>query len=112
LYDYIYIPWCHLLFTRSQLRAAVMDAVASRRDEFPGDDPARKADRVMENFDRDLNRLSVRRFFTMVKDHPSLAITYKEFQPPKYSFLRALNRVPLVRELFTGSLICRLQKRG
>jgi SAM-dependent methyltransferase len=112
LYDYIYIPWCHLLFTRRQLRAAVADAVAARPGDFPGEDPARKADKVMESFDRDLNRMSVRRFLKMVKHHPSLATTYKELKSPKYSVLGALNRLPLVRELFTGSLICRLQKRG
>jgi len=112
LYDYIYVPWCHLLFTKRQLLAAVTDIVADRQDEFPGEDPGDKARRVMDSFDRDLNRMSVRRFLKMVKSHPSLAVTYREFKPPKYTFLRALNRVPLLRELFTGALICRLEKRG
>lgn len=112
LYDYIFIPWCHLLFTRGQLLAAITDIVAARQDEFPSDLPDRKAEKVMESFDNDLNRMSVRRFFKMVKDHPSLAMTYKELKPPKYTFLRVFNRVPLVRELFTGAVICRLEKRG
>jgi ubiquinone/menaquinone biosynthesis C-methylase UbiE len=112
LYDYIYIPWCHLIFTKKQLFAGIKEIVAERQNDSPGADPAAKAEKVMESFDKDLNRMSVRRFLNMVKHHPSLRITFRELKPPKYSFLGGLNRLPLVRELFTGALICRLEKLG
>ncbi|MFH1755303.1 MAG: class I SAM-dependent methyltransferase [Candidatus Latescibacterota bacterium] len=112
LYDYIYIPWCHLIFTRRQLLKAITEIFASGEGRAPSTNPVADAEKVMASFDRDLNRMSVRRFFKMVKDHPSLVITYRELKPPKYNFVKALNRLPLIRELFTGSLICRLEKQG
>jgi ubiquinone/menaquinone biosynthesis C-methylase UbiE len=112
LYDYIYIPWCHLIFTKKQLFAGIREVVAARQNERPGEDPTTRAEKIMESFERDLNRMSVRRFFNMVKVHPSMQVTFREFKPPKYSLLRGFNRLPLIRELFTGALICRLEKQG
>ncbi len=112
LYDYIYIPWCHLLFSRRQLRRAIARLAAKRRPGVSPEESDSEADRVMRSFEEDLNRMSVRRFFKMVKRCPLLRLTYKELKPAKYSFLKVFTHIPLVRELVTGSVICRLEKRG
>jgi SAM-dependent methyltransferase len=111
LYDYIYVPWCHLLFSRRQLHRAIERILAGRPGEDGGADAAPKAAQIMTNFDRDLNRMSVRRFMKLAEKSPSLRITRRELQPAKFSFLKVLTGLPGIRELFTGSMVCRLEKQ-
>ncbi|NIM20724.1 MAG: methyltransferase domain-containing protein [Candidatus Latescibacteria bacterium] len=111
LYDYIYIPWCHLLFSRRHLHGAIEHVVTSRHPGMSKQESSREAERIMRSFDRDLNRMSVRRFFRLVKRHPSVRLTYKQFKPAKFGVLKLFTYVPVLRELFTGSVICRLEKR-
>jgi ubiquinone/menaquinone biosynthesis C-methylase UbiE len=35
LYDYIYTPWCHLLFTRGQLQSAIRTILRERTPDAP-----------------------------------------------------------------------------
>ncbi len=111
LYDYIYIPWCHLLFTRRQLHRAVRRILASRNPADSSEAVTGQADEIMNSFDRDLNRMSVRRFLKMTRRFPGLTITFRGLKPAKFPFLKILTGLPLVRELFTGSLVCRLEKQ-
>jgi SAM-dependent methyltransferase len=110
LYDYIYIPWCHLLFSRRRLEGAVRRILDSRHPEGTGGRNGDRADEIMNSFDRDLNRMSIRRFLKMTKKIPTMTITFRQFKPAKFRVLKILTGLPLVRELFTGSLICRLEK--
>lgn len=110
LYDYIYAPWCHLLFTRRQLETAVHRVLSTRMDGASLDAVARETDRIMMSYDNDLNHMSVRWFFRIVGRFPGLRVSFKELRPPKFRALAPLTRVPLIRELFTGFVICRLEK--
>ena len=63
-----------------------------------------------ESFDNDLNHMSIRRFLGMVGRIPSLAVTMLELRPAKFRSLALMTRVPFVRELVTGFVVCRLEK--
>jgi hypothetical protein len=65
---------------------------------------------IMRSYDEDLNHMSVRRFLRIVDRTPSLAVTYLELRPAKFGVLAPLTRVPFVRELVTGFVVCRLEK--
>lgn len=108
LYDYIYTPWCHLLFTRSQIERAIR-RILQERQEGDGDIDSRVAE-IMRSYDEDLNHMSVRRFLRIVRDIPALAVAYLELKPAKFRFLAPLTRVPFVRELVTGFVVCRLKR--
>ena len=41
---------------------------------------------------------------------PALAVAYLELKPAKFRFLAPLTRVPFVRELVTGFVVCRLKR--
>lgn len=109
LYDYIYIPWCHLLFSPRTLRKEV-ERVLSRRVER--ERVRREADKIMISFSEDLNRMSIARFERILACFPYLRKTYMELKPAKFRFLKLFTFLPLLRELFTGTVICRLEKLG
>lgn len=109
LYDYLYTPWCHLLFTRSQLRGAIRSVLTERMaGETPQAVEARLAE-IMASYDSDLNHMSIARFLSIVRAVPSLRISSLELRPAKFAWLRPLTRVPGVRELVSGFVICRLE---
>ena len=111
LYDYIYTPWCHLLFSRTQLeraiRAVVTERAASARN---GDNVEMRVAAIMESYDRDLNHMSVGRFLAIVARTPGLRVSKLELKPAKFAALRPLTRVPGIRELVTGFVTCRLER--
>jgi len=109
LYDYVYTPWCHLLFTRSQLRGAIRRVLEERMAAEPPQAVETRLARIMESYDGDLNRMSVRRFLSIVRAVPSLRISSLELRPAKFPWLRPLTKVPGVRELVSGFVICRLE---
>ncbi|MFQ5510965.1 MAG: class I SAM-dependent methyltransferase [Candidatus Krumholzibacteriia bacterium] len=112
LYDYIYTPWCHLVFRRGDLRAAIERILGNRRPGCCTEEIASDVDRIMDSYDNDLNHMSIRRFLGIVGGLPELTVSFQEFKPAKYRFLKALTVVPLVRELFTGTVVCRLERKG
>ncbi|MBI4719890.1 MAG: class I SAM-dependent methyltransferase [Chitinivibrionia bacterium] len=112
LYDYIYMPWCHLLFRRTSIEGAIRRILAGRmRGAAPGE-VDEKLERIMRSYDEDLNHMSIRRFFRILRTVPEFGITRTILEPAKFRFLKPLTRVPLARELITGTVICRLEKRG
>ena len=111
LYDYIYIPWCHLLFRRGVLESGIREVLATREPERPAQDIEEEVRVTMEWLDSDLNRMSIRRFFRIVRRFSELAPTFTELKPAKYRSLKLLTGVPFVRELFTGTVICRLERK-
>lgn len=110
LYDYIYTPWCHLLFSRSQIKRAIKRILEERAAGGSGEALADRVERIMTSYDEDLNHMSVRRFLRIAKAIPSLHIGVLELRPAKFGFLKPLTSIPLVRELFTSFVVCRLQK--
>ena len=66
----------------------------------------------MTSFDTELNRMSVRRFYKIIRKHPELKVSFEQLKPVKYNFLKVLTMVPLVRELFTGTVVCRMERVG
>lgn len=109
LYDYVYTPWCHLLFSRAQLERAIR-AVVAERSAANGDDVDARVRTIMQSYDRDLNHMSVRRFLAIVARTPGLRMSRLELKPAKFAALRPLTRVPGIRELVTGFVTCRLER--
>jgi ubiquinone/menaquinone biosynthesis C-methylase UbiE len=108
LYDYVYTPWCHLLFTRGQLARGIRAVLVERGESAHAVDE--RVARIMESFDRDLNHMSIRRFLSIVRATPGLRVSRLELKPAKYRALAPLTRVPGLRELFTGFVTCRLER--
>jgi SAM-dependent methyltransferase len=107
LYDYIRTPWCHLVFPE-RLLGAVLATVLERRGSA---DPAGEADSLIDAYHAELNRLTVRRYRKIVADTPGIEVVTEERRPPKFSFLSPLTRIPLLGELFTGTVISFLRKK-
>jgi ubiquinone/menaquinone biosynthesis C-methylase UbiE len=112
LYDYIYIPWCHLLFTRRQIREAIRRVLQGRMSSSSEEEIDDKIKEIMRSYDEDLNHMSVGRFFSLLKRFPKLSATYIKLEPAKFRALKTLTYLPLVRELFTGTVICKLVRIG
>jgi ubiquinone/menaquinone biosynthesis C-methylase UbiE len=110
LYDYIYTPWCHLLFTRAQMERAIGRILARRMEGAAEAEIAERLREIMRSYDQDLNHMSVRRFLSIVGKTPSLAVTFLELRPAKFRALKPLTRVPFLRELVTGFVVCRLER--
>ena len=110
LYDYVYTPWCHLLFTRGQLRGAIGQVLKERSPEAPESEIRERCDEIMTSYDRDLNHMSVRWFLRIIRRVGGLDVSYLELRPARFRALGWLTRVPLVRELITGFVICRLER--
>ncbi len=112
LYDYIYTPWCHLLFSRRHLEGAVGRVLRSRAPGAPLAETDDRTRQIMESFDRDLNHMSIRRFFRMVRELHGVRVSFHEFRPAKYRALSLATKIPWVREMFTGAVVCRLERLG
>jgi len=110
LYDYVYTPWCHLLFTRGQLEGAIRAVVTERAGADRRDEVEKRVREVMESYDRDLNRMSIDRFLRIARSAGGVRVTKLVLKPAKFSFLRPLTRVPGLRELVSGFVVCRLER--
>jgi SAM-dependent methyltransferase len=107
LYDYIRTPWCHLLFPEPLLREILAAVLEGKGVE----DPGVRADRLIDAYRSELNRITVREYRRIVEDSPRVEVVIEERRPPKFSFLLPLTRIPLLGELFTGTVISFLRKR-
>lgn len=112
LYDYIHTPWCHLLFSRGSLKKAIRRVLSDRAPGGSREGVEEKLTEIMRSYDEDLNHMSIRRFFGIVRSMPGLRIARRRLEPAKFRFLKPLTYVPFVRELVTGTVICRLEKTG
>jgi ubiquinone/menaquinone biosynthesis C-methylase UbiE len=110
LYDYIYTPWCHLLFSRAQLSRAIRAVLAQRMAGEAAEAVERRTREIMESYDRDLNHMSIRRFLGIVGSVRELRVSALELRPAKFGALRPLTRVPGLRELVSGFVVCRLER--
>lgn len=112
LYDYIYIPWCHILMSRSLIESVLGKILERRMARATQTEREERLRELLRYYDEDLNRMTIGRFLRMVESRAELARSFVEFVPPKHRFLKPLTRVPLLRELFTATVICRMTKKG
>lgn len=108
LYDYIRTPWCHILFGEKLLEEILtvfLDKGGHRR-------PREEARRLMGEFRRELNRMTIARYHRILESTPELETILEERKPPKFSFLRPFTRMPLAGEFLTGTLVGILRKRS
>lgn len=110
LYDYVYTPWCHLVFTRAQLRRAIRVVLRDRMTDASTDQVEARLERIMQSYDRDLNHMSIGRFLGIVERTPGLSVSRLELKPVKFRALAPATRVPGLRELVTGFVTCRLER--
>jgi ubiquinone/menaquinone biosynthesis C-methylase UbiE len=110
LYDYLYTPWCHVLFTRSQLERAITRVVRARMAGEPEETVAARVGGIMASYDNDLNHMSIRKFLRIVREVGGLRVSMLELRPIKFGALRPLTRLPGIREFVTGFVVCRLEK--
>ena len=110
LYDYIYTPWCHLLFARGQLQSAIRRVLRERMADAGREEIDARVREIMESYDRELNHMSVQKFLGIVRRVRELRISKLELRPARFSFLKPLTFVPGVRELVSGFVICRLER--
>ncbi len=106
LYDYIRTPWCHLLFPEWLIRELLVRSLAARGES----DPAARMRELMREYRTELNRITVSGYRRILKATPRLAVVHEDRRPPKYRALAPLARIPLVGELFTGTVVSILVK--
>ena len=109
LYDSIFVPWCHVLFSRDTLADALRE-LARRRgsgmDAAKADEEAQRAEDQIDFFDHHLNRMTLRRFRKLVQDQPGLVLRkWMKWTPPKLRPLSPLLRIPGLDELLTGLVV-------
>lgn len=109
LYDRIFVPWCHVLFSRDTL-AETLRELARRRgsclDRAGADGEMQRAEEQIAYFDHHLNRMTLRRFRQLLRDQPGMVVRrWMKWTPPKLRPLTPLLRLPGLDELLTGLLV-------
>jgi SAM-dependent methyltransferase len=116
LYDYVRIPWCQVVLSRSILYATLERAVQDAEHRTGGPDAAARAAsryrEVVRYFEQDVNGITVRRFGEIVERTPALRVRRIHYEPPKFKFLRPLLAVPPLREYFAGLVFADLERVG
>jgi SAM-dependent methyltransferase len=107
LYDYVRTPWCHLIYPEWLLEALIERELFRRGEREPG----ARAARLMNEYHAELNRITVRRYHRILKGMPEVESRFEERKPPKYPWLAPLASLPIVGELFTGTVVGILTKR-
>ncbi|HER43940.1 MAG TPA: class I SAM-dependent methyltransferase [Candidatus Eisenbacteria bacterium] len=106
LYDYIRMPWCHLLLPERVIEEVLRLALRKRGEP----DPAGRAALLMDEFRTELNRITVRRYRRIIGGRSELETVFERLRPPKFESLRFLTRMPVVGEFFTGTVVSLLRK--
>jgi SAM-dependent methyltransferase len=101
LYDYIHTPWCHLVFPEWLIRGLLERSLAARGNTGP----AAEAERLMGEYHGELNRITVGKYRQILRQIKSLQVVREELRPPKFGWLAPCAKIPLVGELFTGTVI-------
>jgi ubiquinone/menaquinone biosynthesis C-methylase UbiE len=109
LYETIFVPWCHVLFSRDCLAEAVRE-IARRRAIGHGPDIAaeemKRAEEQIAYYDHEVNRMTLRRFRRAVRGERGLAVrAWEKRTPPRLRPLTHLLSVPGLDELLTGLLV-------
>lgn len=109
LYDSLFVPWCHLMFSRDTL-ADTLRELARRRgkglDPVRAQEEARRAEEQIAYFDSHLNRMTLRQFRKLLLDEPGLVLRkWMKWTPPKLRPLTPLLRIPGLDEILTGLVV-------
>ena len=116
LYEVLRMPWCHLLFREPALFEAIEREFLEEEKKKGTNDPdatARsRAQEMRESYHRDLNRMSIARFLSMVREVPDMDVVWFYRKPMKTPLLAPLTRVPSVGELVTTLAVGILTKRA
>jgi len=114
LYDVIHLPWCHLLASEPVLFEAIELAFVREEREKGVHDPSEaaktRADKMREYYRKDLNRMTIKRFLSLVEEVPDMALVWMHRKPLKTRLLAPLTRVPPFDELTTTLAIGVLKK--
>jgi ubiquinone/menaquinone biosynthesis C-methylase UbiE len=115
LYDTLFLPWCHLLFPRECLAEAIRTLAGGRATGLSSRDREEvmnRAEEQIEYFDKELNRMTLRRFRRIVREESSLVLrAWKKWTPAKLRPLTPLLVVPGVDEVLTGLLVMVAERR-
>jgi ubiquinone/menaquinone biosynthesis C-methylase UbiE len=106
LYDYIGTPWCHLIFPEWLIRSLLERDVAARGVA----DPAREAEKLMNEYHTELNRITVKRYVEIVRGISELETVMEERKPAKFGFLKPLLRIPIAGDYVTGTVVAILRR--
>jgi ubiquinone/menaquinone biosynthesis C-methylase UbiE len=107
LYDYLRTPWCHLVFPERLIGEMIRVSLKKRGDREADE----RAAVIMRQYRSDLNRITIRRYRRIREGHSELESIFERRLPPKFRTLAPLTRLPLVGELFTGTVVALLRKR-
>jgi len=106
LYDYIRMPWCHLLLPESVIEE-VLRMVLQKRG---GRDAAAGAAALMTEYRSELNRITIGRYHRIARGRAELETVYERLLPSKFKTLRFLTALPFIGEFFTGTVVALLRK--
>ncbi len=106
LYDYIRTPWCHLVFPEWLIRSLIERAAAARGII----EPAREAEKLMNEYHTELNRITFKRYREIVKSISELDTVMEERKPAKFKFLNPFVRIPFAGEYLTGTVVAILRR--
>lgn len=108
LYDRLYLPWCHMLFSTEALAEALRES-ARRTSRGLGEERARAeqeaAERQVRYFREDLNRMTLRRFEHILQSERRLHVrSYHKQTNRSLQVLSPLLALPGPDEYLTGLL--------
>ncbi len=108
LYDYIHTPWCHLIYPENLIR----ELLAVHFERKGSGLPEPQADKLIREYRTELNRITVKRYHEILNSMDNIEMVEEELAPPRFSFLSCLTRLPLVGDLFVGTVVGVLRKKG
>lgn len=115
LYDVLHLPWCHLLFPERVLFEAIEEAfLREERNQGTSDPKATAAERARDTqqyYRRDLNRMTIKRFMSMMAGLPEMELLWMRRKPPKTRLLVPLTHIPPFDELITTLAVGLIRKR-
>jgi hypothetical protein len=101
LITYLHVPWVHLLFSEKTIRATL------ERYEREGRYPAASIDARLDDLDH-MNRMTVRDYRATVAASGLDVVQFDVLSPRVWK--QALQRMPVLRELFAGAPTIILRK--
>ncbi len=114
LYEKIYLPWCHVLFSRDALaealRAIARERAAGMNAEAAAEEIAHAEEQV-RYYDEDVNRMTLTLFSRLLREEPRLrVVVWRKHTPDKLRVLTPLVAVRGLDELLTGILVLVAEK--
>jgi SAM-dependent methyltransferase len=114
LYEKIYTPWCHVLFSRDALAEAVREIARRRATTMDGEGARAEiahAEEQVRYYDEDVNRMTLAHFKRVLAAEPRLRVlVWRKHTPDKLRVLSPLLVVPGLDELLTGILVLVAEK--